>query len=408
MPSRDATADSVLLPPRKFKILLLTYVSPLEPWGGAPQRTRSLLAALNHCGDCEALVLSLGYQKSTRDQFMEEWLGSSHVMHLGIRIAGPLALPHFDIPSSYVTSEIAKHVDLSTYDLIVSRYIKPASKVVTPKDIPLLVDFDDAVYELPWKSIRGAKAWLSALVRLFNDRIILTFRLRYGALRNAHYFFCGSAEREAFPWLRASLLPNVPVHPARAGPPSFELPDKPALMFLGFLDYPPNRDAVDWFLAEIWPVVRSAVPEARFLIAGKATEQARQLWASHPQVEVLGFVEDLADVYARASASVVPMRSGGGTNIKALEAYHYGRMVIATSRVLEGHRPLFRSGADMLVADDARVFAEHCIRILKDPALARTIAASGYARIRNELASERFTEIVGAAVQNAITRRVPT
>ncbi len=387
---------------RKPKILLLTWVSPLEPWGGAPQRTRLLLEALARYGDTEVLVLFFGYRKVVERQLTEHRLGSVRVMHLDIRIANPFALPHFDIPSSSVTREVARHVNLGAYDLIVSRYVKPVAKIIVPKDVPLIVDFDDAVFSPPWRTLRGAKAWLGALVRLLNDRVILRVRLKHGALSRAHYFFCGSGEREAFPWLRASLLPNLPEIPDRTRPPSFELPDRPALMFLGLLDYPPNRDAVEWFLTEIWPVVLREVPDARFLIAGKGSERLCRRWASHPRVELLGFVERLSEVYARATASVAPMRAGGGSTIKALEAYHYGRMVVATSRVLDGHRPVLRSGVDMLVADDAPRFAEHCIGVLKNPALARAIAASGYERISRELTNERFAAIVGDAVRGTV------
>ncbi len=113
-------------------------------------------------------------------------------------------------------------------------------------------------------------------------------------------------------------------------------------------------------------------------------------------------MERLSEVYARATASVAPMRAGGGSTIKALEAYHYGRMVVATSRVLDGHRPVLRSGVDMLVADNAPRFAEHCIGVLKNPALARAIAASGYERISRELTNERFAAIVGDAVRGTV------
>jgi glycosyltransferase involved in cell wall biosynthesis len=380
------------------RILLLTWVSPLEPWGGAAQRTRLLMDALGRCGELEVLVVHLSYPGSTRSRFTEHSVAGLRVMHLGIKISSPFALPHFDIPSSYITREVAKHVDLANYGLIVSRYVKPVAKVIAPQNIPLIVDFDDAVFSPPWRTLRGVKAWLGALVRVVNDRVILRLRLRHGALSRAHYFFCESGEREAFPWLRASVLPNLPVIPERTGPPSFEPPERPALMFLGLLDYPPNRDAVEWFLTDMWPTVLRGVPDARFLIAGKGPDELCRRWAAHPRVELLGFVERLSEVYARASASVVPMRAGGGTPIKALEAYHYGRMVVATSRVLAGHRPLFRSGLDMLVADDAPGFAEHCIAVLRNPALARGIAASGYARISSELTSERFAAIVREAV----------
>ena len=382
---------------RRAKILLLTTVSPLEPWGGAPQRTRRLLDALARCGDPEVLVLGFRYDASGA-AFGERRLGNVRVMQLDVPIRAPSALPHFDVASRAVSRMVARHVDLDAYDVIVSRYVKPAAKLVLPEHVPLIIDFDDAVYAPPWRTLAGVRGWLGALARLANDRLVLRPRLKHGRLRRAHYFFCRSGEREAFPWLRSSLLPNLPVVGVPDRAPDFDPPARPALLFLGLLDYPPNRDAVEWFLAAIWTRVLREVPEARFLIAGKGPAHLLERWASRPGVTVLGFVERLSDAYARASASVVPLRSGGGSSIKALEAYHYGRMVVATSRVVEGHRPLFAAGSHILVADGAAAFAAHCVRALRDPALAAGIAAAGYARIADALAPERFAATVADAV----------
>jgi glycosyltransferase involved in cell wall biosynthesis len=384
---------------RAPRILLLTTVSPLEPWGGAAQRTRRLLEALGRCGEPEVLVLQFRYGAAS-PALAEHRFGRLRVMQLDVPIRTPSALPHFDVPSRAVSRMVARHVDLDAYDLIVSRYVKPAAKLVLPEHVPLIID-DDAVYAPPWRTLVGVRAWLGALARLANDRLVLPLRLKHGRLRRAHYFFCRSAEREAFPWLRSSLLPNLPVVAPADRAPDFDPPAQPALLFLGLLDYPPNRDAVEWFLAAIWPRVLREVPAARFLIAGKGPAHLLERWAAHPGVTVLGFVERLSDAYARASASVVPLRSGGGSSIKALEAYHYGRMVVATSRVVEGHRPLFSAGVHILVADGAAAFAAHCVRALRDPALAAGIAAAGYAAIADALAPERFAATVADAVGTA-------
>lgn len=388
---------------RRPRILLLTTVSPLEPWGGAPQRTRRLLAALERCSEPDVLVLRFRYDASSAT-FGEHRLGNVRVMQLDMPIHAPSALPHFDVPSRPVSRMVARHVDLGAYDLVVSRYVKPAAKLVLPEDVPVIVDFDDAVYATPWRTLGSVRAWLGALARLANDRLVLPLRLKRGRLRRAHYFFCRSADREAFPWLRSSILPNLPAVRAADRAPDFDPPAQPALLFLGLLDYPPNRDAVEWFLAAIWPRVLREVPEARFLIAGKGPTHLLERWARQPGVTVLGFVERLSDAYAQASASVVPLRSGGGSSIKALEAYHYGRMVVATSRVVDGHRPLFQAGVHILVADAAPAFAAQCVRVLRDPALAAGLAAAGYARIADAVAPERFAATVAEAVNAAVAQ----
>lgn len=401
MPSFDAGAPSSGLnatPPPSRRILILTYISPLQKWGSA-QRTRFLIEALARHGEVEVLVLTLGCAPELHGRLTEERLGNTPVRELQLRAEGLASRPRFDVPSEFVSRELQTRVDLSGYDLIVSRYVKPALKVRLPAHVPVILDFDDAVYEPPWNALSSLKMWVGVFLRLFNDRLIVRSRLKHRPRRFAHTFFCREAEREKFPWMASSVLPNLPAAPARAGPPVFDdLPKRPALMFIGLLDYMPNQDAVNWFLAEIWPRVRREVPEARFLLVGSGAAESLQAWGRHPGVEALGFVDSLADTYAQVTAAVVPMRSGAGTNIKALEPYLYGRAVIATPLVMEGHRPLFRDGIDMLTADDAAGLAQHCINALRDANLARSVAESGHARIAASLTKAHFQSVVDRAL----------
>jgi glycosyltransferase involved in cell wall biosynthesis len=383
------------------RILLLTYISPLQKWGSA-QRTRFLIEALSRHGQVEVLVLALGSDPANHGHISEDHVGTTPVRELQIRTTDPASRPRFDITSDFVSREVASRVDLSRYDLIVSRYIKPALKLKTPPNVPLIVDFDDALYEPPWGALTSLKMWVGVFLRLLNDRVIVRSRLRLHPRRYAHFFFCREAEREVFPWLPGSVLPNLPAAPARPGPPDFSVPRQPALMFIGLLDYMPNKDAVNWFLEKIWPLVLQEVPKARFLLVGSGEADTLRAWAAHPGVEALGFVDSLADTYAQVTAAVVPMRSGAGTNIKALEPYLYGRAVIATPLVLEGHRPLFRDGQDMLTADDAEGMARHCIDVLNNPKLARDVAQNGHARITAHLTKARFQAVVDEAVSSAL------
>lgn len=378
-------------------ILLLTYISPLQKWGSA-QRTRFLIEALQQHGRVDVVSLSFGSSEATSEQILP---GGARLFDIPVPLSGLDGRPRFDIASDHVTAIVAQHVDLASYDLVVSRYVKPALKVRLPAGTPLIVDFDDAVYEPPWKALTTLKSWVGVFLRLFNDRVIVRSRLRRAPHSKAHYFFCRDAERRMFPWLAGSLLPNLPAQPKREGPPSFEMNDAPALMFIGLLDYMPNQDAVDWFLEHIWPRVREQVPQARFLIVGSTMTGASTRWSGHPGVVMTGFVESLADAYAEVRAAVVPMRSGAGTNIKALEPYMYGRPVIATPLVREGHGELFRDGRDMLTADDPATFAAHCVSLLTDAARATEIGRNGYERIMASLTPAHFQRTVGEAVRQA-------
>jgi hypothetical protein len=220
-----------------------------------------------------------------------------------------------------------------------------------------------------------------------------------------HHFFCRQVEKDAFPALKGSVLPNLPPRPARQGPPDFNPPATPALMFIGLLDYMPNEDAVDWFLGQVWPRVRQAVPNARFLLAGTVAEDRRARWACVEGVDVLGFVDDLAATYARATASIVPMRAGAGTNVKALEPLLYGKPVIATPLVLSGYRGIVDLEDVVLSADRPEAFARHCIDLLQHPVRAADLARRGHARIDARLDFAMFASIVDKAVSQVLANR---
>lgn len=384
-------------------ILLLTYLSPLQRWG-ASIRSRLLIDALQQHGPVEVLVLKFVKKEAKAGLTLGD-LDGVKVMTLGIARHGLRGRERFDLMSRAVSRQVAQHVDLASYDLLVSRYVRPAMKLELPPGVPLIVDFDDAVYVPPWDALRTVKNWVGVGLRLFNDRVIVRTRLKQAAWRHAHYLFCRDAERERFGWLPSAVLPNLPRAPERAGPPDFSPPAQPVLMFIGLLDYMPNLDAVDWFLDAIWPTVLRELPQARLLIVGSGAGELLQRWRRQPRVETLGFVESLAEAYAQATACVVPMRSGGGTNIKALEPYLYGRMVIATPMVVDGHQPLFTPGVDILTAADAAGLARHCVDMLRTPQRASEIARCGYQRITTTLTEARFRAVVDHAVSAVLSTR---
>lgn len=383
--------------------LVLSYISPHQRWGSA-QRSRFLIDALKQVGNVDVVVLNFFWPGEPKPpERVESQLDGVSVIELNLMVKGWLGRPRFDLPSAYVTEQVARHVDLASYDVIVSRYVKPALKLRLPREIPVVVDFDDAVFQPPWGTLTTLKMKVGAILRLINDRLIVRARLRMGGLNHRHYFFCREAERQAFPWLPGSVLPNLPASaPGGSGLPTFTQPAQPALMFIGLLDYLPNQDAVDWFLMAIWPKVLERVPHARFLVVGKGNREKCAEWASRPNVDVLGFVESLADAYARVSASVVPMRGGAGTNIKALEAYQYGRPVVATRHVIEAFHPLFREGVDMLATDSDTEFADLCVDLLLNPGRAEAMARSGHARMQEQLNPARFNQIVREVMEKLV------
>ena len=112
-----------------------------------------------------------------------------------------------------------------------------------------------------------------------------------------------------------------------------EGPRPPVALFVGAVN-PPNVDALDWLLAEIWPRVRRRSPDARLRVVGRVAERAGVPWPEG--AEAVGFVEDLAAEYAGAAVVLAPIRFGSGVKIKLVEGLAQGLPGVATPAGAEG------------------------------------------------------------------------
>lgn len=161
------------------------------------------------------------------------------------------------------------------------------------------------------------------------------------------------------------VLPNTVHIPADPPPPPETAPLR--ILFIGSLGYSPNQDAIRWFAAEILPALRATTP-CEFIVAGRgAPEPLRALLESTPGATHLGPVELAASAYHDIHLVVAPLRAGGGTRLKILEAFALGRPVVATSLALEGLQ--ITPGRHALVADSAASFAAACARLAADASL---------------------------------------
>jgi glycosyltransferase involved in cell wall biosynthesis len=212
---------------------------------------------------------------------------------------------------------------------------------------------------------------------------------KYGALERAwlprfdRVLVCSESDRAAVmarvPGVRLAVVPNaVAVPPAVARPPP-----GPALRLLlvGSLGYVPNADAALWLCDEVLPRLRAATtrPVHAALVGGRPPAAVARL-AAREGVTVAGTVPDVGPWYARADVAVAPLRAGGGTRIKVLEAFAHRVPVVATPVGAEGLEA--QPGRHLLVAETPEAFAEACRRVGEEPALARRLATAAHTLVR--------------------------
>jgi len=156
---------------------------------------------------------------------------------------------------------------------------------------------------------------------------------------------------------------------------------RPTVAFVGTLGWAPNADAAVWFGKEVWPEVQQRMPEAKLLLVGHdPTPEVRAL--ASPSVEVTGTVADVGPYLARARIAVAPLRSGGGTRLKILEALDAGRPVVATSVAIDGFEDLV--GRGVVVADSAVEMAAAVVGLLADPDAAYQLGVEGHRAVSSD------------------------
>lgn len=174
------------------------------------------------------------------------------------------------------------------------------------------------------------------------------------------------------------------------------LPEAPVLVFTGALYTGPNVDGVQWFCREIFPLVRSRVPDATVVVAGARPVQAVRALAALPGVSVEADVPSILPSLQAVRVAVVPLRIGSGTRLKALEAMAAGRPVVGTTIGLAGLGLV--DGRHALMADEPASFAAAVIRLLQDDALAGRLTAEGRRLVDERYdwggITQRFVEMV--------------
>jgi glycosyltransferase involved in cell wall biosynthesis len=162
------------------------------------------------------------------------------------------------------------------------------------------------------------------------------------------------------------------------------------ILFVGSLRYMPNVDGLLWFIRCVLP----RIPGARLRIVGHAPPLSLRAHARKGRVEFMGYVEDLAPAYRDAALAIAPMRSGGGTRLKILEAGAHGVPVVASPQAAAG---LWTKELPWgLVASTAHRFSLACRRLLENPQEAlrlgrrgrhAVLLRHGHERVRDEWSS---------------------
>jgi glycosyltransferase involved in cell wall biosynthesis len=266
---------------------------------------------------------------------------------------------------------------------------------------PLVVDSHEIAYDLARQFARtggnlGRRLYSGTNWRKLRREELATYRGADGVC------VCSTADErrllDQVPGVRTTIIPNAAdveyYQPRSTDPPS----DGRTVVYFGLLSTIPNIDGVVHFVEEIWPRIAELDPEARCKIIGGRPPPSLLALAG-PRVELTGFVSDLRPHLAAAAAVVVPLRLGGGTRLKIVEAMAMGKAIVSTSLGTEGIEAV--PGRDILVEDQPAAFADAVHRLLAEPGLAARIGQSA-----RQLAVDRYSWSEAAGALEGFYRRI--
>jgi len=162
------------------------------------------------------------------------------------------------------------------------------------------------------------------------------------------------------------------------------------ILFMGTMNYYPNIDAVFYLVKTIMPLIWERDQAVTLCIAGMNPPKEIRDLASDSRIEIAGTPDDMREIAGQCCLTVVPLRLGGGTRIKILDAFAMGLPVISTSLGCEGLE--VADGKHIVIRDDPQAFAESVLRVISDPLRAESLRMSG-----RKLVEDRYdwTKILG-------------
>lgn len=359
-------------------------VLPGFPWPdtGAGQRSRLLLEAVAGLGPVHVVLLSDGMPSDALAQLPQAvsitlWEARSLKIRGLIRYV-PIGAMRILQPDRFyrvdpvVRERLAQLVIETGARAVLFRYVPTfcATGVSRRADLAVLVDVDD----------RDDQKYATRLQRLFGDGPVVAALLKWPLSRLSRLlqdrlkdvsllWFTGPEDTWHLAGVRTAIAPNVPaLQPVTQDLPLPSAGD--AVLFVGISTHVPNRDGVKWFLDHCWPDLSRQFPQMRLRIVGRGPlwqEMARH-YPHLANVDFVGPVDDLAVEYARARLCICPVREGGGSKIKVIEAAAYGRPVVGMTHALRGFGPEILNHAPG--ADSPQEFIAACAGFLSEAEMA--------------------------------------
>jgi len=396
--------------------LLIVPTGAVNPKMGGGQRTALLFGALKELGPVSVVMLNPDGNSGASEFFPGaarfEAVVSKQVANpprrnkLALwrrRLSNFLFVKSFFGVERDTSDSVNSIVESIRPDVVVARYFRSASiaGVRSSSERPVVIDIDDRddqKFEALGRRLFGPGLFFSLYERIF-VRKVRDIVLR-GLKLCDHAWLAAAGDNDVLKGVVShSLLPNVPyVH----RPLGYQRCDNgKTVLFVGSEGHVPNRVGVFKFLDEVWPLVVQRNREARVRVVGMGDWPGTLTdYDGRQNVDVVGFVDDLAAEYASASVAVSPIYEGGGTKIKVLEAMAFQVPVVATPHSCRGFvEPVVDVAS---VAEAPEDFAAAILELLEDDGRRAETGVASEQVVEQNYSSDAFRRAVGTAIRGVV------
>ena len=280
-------------------------------------------------------------------------------------------------------------VDKNRYDIIACRYVETSiiCGLLKYRD-KLVIDLDDnQANVLKFEAIQE-QSMLKRWKKLYESKRI--GRMLEKLSNNVQCLFCSNPLE--LPSSKTIYLHNTTV---------LEIPttdktesSRPRILFVGFLNFYPNKQGITHFVKSVFPSVKAAIPHAELRIVGDGKQDFLDFLNGIDGVEAVGKVADLALEYLETSVVIIPIYYGSGTCVKFVEAMLMNRPVISSPIGARGFSDVCKDGEDYMLAIDDKEFVNKTIELLSSVSKSKEIANNGFEKAKRHYSQDKFIEIV--------------
>lgn len=387
-----------------MRILVVAHTFPWPENSGARLRVANIVRALSRAGEVDLFCMVSRDEKREADEMIPDLdepvarVGCSIRRGVPFRV-GTVArwmvgsrLPYEIGPRDYsgVRSELSAWAK-APYDLVWMSHSETFSALEGLLDAPTIVDLDDLEDQKVAAKVQAGVGG-SSLPRGAGDNAARALLHRLGARLHARVnsrrwralqrhiaasvdavVVCSDLDQQRLGVANSAVVPNGYSPPSRpVGRAEVRRP--PTLVLAGAFSYTPNADAARYLVEEVVPRVRARIPRVQVRLVGHYDERIADLVSE--DVVLTGRVPEIETELARADVVVVPIRFGGGTRIKILEAFAHRIPVVSTSTGCEGLE--VAHGRHLLIADDPDGLADGSVLLLTDRAERQTLVDAAH------------------------------